>query len=62
MTALLRRDPRSIFPDLVDWFEAPFVTLRPYLGQPMRIEDYIEDGRYVVRAELAGIDRRRISR
>ena len=27
MTALLRRDPRSIFPDLVDWFEAPPVNM-----------------------------------
>jgi HSP20 family protein len=32
------------------------VTLRPYLDQPIRIEDYIEDGHYVVRAEIAGID------
>jgi len=56
MSALLRRDPRTMFPDLVDWFEAPFMTLRPYLAQPIRIEDYVEDDRYVIRAELAGID------
>jgi HSP20 family molecular chaperone IbpA len=43
-------------PDLIDWFEEPFLTLRPYLGQAIRIEDYIEDGQYVVRAEIAGID------
>ena len=43
-------------PDLVDWFEEPFLTLRPYLGQAIRIEDYTEDGQYVVRAEIAGID------
>jgi HSP20 family molecular chaperone IbpA len=43
-------------PDLVDWFEEPFLTLRPYLGQAIRIEDFTEDGQYVVRAELAGID------
>ena len=30
--------------------------LRPHLGQPIRIEDYTEDGHYVVRAEIAGID------
>ncbi|HZR48140.1 MAG TPA: Hsp20/alpha crystallin family protein [Streptosporangiaceae bacterium] len=56
MSVLLRRDPRTMFPDLVDWFESPFVTLRPYLAQAIRIEDYIEGDHYVVRAELAGID------
>ena len=56
MSALLRRDPRTMFPDLVDWFEAPFMTLRPYLAQPIRIEDYVENDHYVIRAELAGID------
>ncbi len=56
MTTLLRRDPKTVFPDLVEWFEEPFLTLRPYLGQPIRVEDYIEDDRYVVRAELAGLD------
>ena len=56
MSTLLRRDPRTMFPDLVEWFEEPFVTLRPYLAQPIRIEDFVEDGHYLVRAELAGID------
>jgi HSP20 family protein len=56
MTSLLRRDPKTVFPDLVDWFEAPFLTLRPYLAQPIRVEEHIEDGHYMIRAELAGID------
>jgi HSP20 family protein len=56
MSTLLRRDPKTIFPDLVDWFEEPFLTLRPYLGQPIKVEEYVEDGHYMVRAELAGID------
>jgi HSP20 family protein len=56
MSILLHRDPKAMFPELVDWFEAPFMTLRPYLAQPIRVEDYIEDDRYIVRAELAGID------
>ena len=56
MSTLLRRDPRAMFPDLVEWFEEPFLTLRPYLGQPIRVEDYVEDDHYTVRAELAGID------
>jgi HSP20 family protein len=42
--------------ELLDWYEEPFLTLRPYLTQPIRVEDYVEDGRYVIRAELAGIN------
>jgi HSP20 family protein len=56
MSTLLRRDPRAMFPDLVEWFEEPFLTLRPYLGQPIRIEDFVEGDHHMVRAELAGID------
>ena len=37
---------RTVFPDVVDWFEEPFLTLRPYLAQPIRVEEYAEDGRY----------------
>ena len=56
MSTLLRRDPRTMVPDLIDWFEEPFLTLRPYLAQPIRVEDAITDDHYTVRAELAGID------
>ena len=42
--------------NLVEWFEEPFMTLRPYLAQPIRVEDYLEGDHYTVRAELAGID------
>ena len=56
MSTLLHRDPRTIFPELVDWFEEPFLTLRPYLAQPIRVEEYVEDDHYMIRAELAGID------
>jgi HSP20 family molecular chaperone IbpA len=56
MNIIMRRDPRTVLPDLVDWFEEPFLTMRPYLGQAIKIEDYIEDGHYVVRAEIAGVD------
>ena len=56
MSTTLRRGPRTVVPEFIDWFEEPFLTLRPYLGQPIRIEDYTEDGHYVVRAEIAGID------
>lgn len=56
MSIVLRRNPRTVVPDLIDWFGEPFLTLRPSLGQAIRIEDYTEDGQYVVRAEIAGID------
>ena len=56
MSSILRRDPKTVVPDLIDWFEAPFVTLRPYLAQPIRVEEYAADGRYIVKAELAGLD------
>ena len=56
MSTLLHKDPRTMFPDLIEWFEEPFVTLRPYLAQPIRVEEYIEDDHYMIRAELAGID------
>jgi HSP20 family protein len=56
MSTLLHRDPRTIFPDLVDWFEEPFLTLRPYLAQPIRVEEYVEGDHYLIRADLAGID------
>lgn len=56
MSITLRKDPRTVFPDLMEWFEEPFLTLRPYLGQPIRVEDYTGDGHYVVRAEIPGID------
>ena len=56
MSIILHKDPRTVVPDLIDWFEEPFLTLRPYLGQAIKVEDYTEDGHYVVRAEVAGID------
>lgn len=56
MSIILHRDPRTVVPDIIDWFEEPFLTLRPYMGQAIKIEDYTEDGHYVVRAEIAGID------
>jgi HSP20 family protein len=56
MSALLPRSPRNLFPDLAEWMEEPFMPLRPYLPQAIRVEDYLEDDHYMIRAELAGID------
>jgi HSP20 family molecular chaperone IbpA len=48
-----------MFPDLFDLFEMPLTALRPFTGQAgqvIRVEDAVEDDRYVVRAEMPGID------
>ena len=56
MSALTRRDGRGLFPDLFEWLEPPYAMWRPFTGQFLRTEDYVEDGRFVVRAEMPGID------
>jgi HSP20 family protein len=56
MSTLTRRDYRGPFVDLFDWLESPLTMLRPISAQAMRVEDYVKDGRYVVRAELPGLD------
>jgi HSP20 family molecular chaperone IbpA len=44
-----------MFPEqLLDWLESPFATFRPQ--QMIRLEEFNEEGRYVLRAELPGID------
>jgi HSP20 family protein len=59
MTVPARRE-RPMFADLMDWLETDFPALpimRPFTGgQLMRVEDYVDEGQYVVRAELPGID------
>ena len=55
MNAVSRRE-RGFLPDLFDWMDQPFSLFRPFSAQPIRMEDYIKDGRYVVRAEVPGID------
>lgn len=59
MTVPARRE-RPMFGDLMDWFESEFPALpimRPFIGgQLVRVEDFVDQGQYVVRAELPGID------
>jgi HSP20 family molecular chaperone IbpA len=59
VTTLVRRE-RPLFTDLFDWLEGEFPALpvfRPLIGaQMVQVEDYVDDGRYVLRAELPGID------
>ena len=58
-TLSVRRQPRSLFPELSELFAGfpPLAGLRPVLDTPvMRLEDEMKDGRYVVRAEMPGVD------
>ena len=48
---------RAVFPDLADWLESPWTGPPPFLtGQVFRLEEATRDDRYVVRAELPGLD------
>jgi HSP20 family protein len=56
MSTLTRRDRMGPFMDVFDWLEPPWTILRPAAGHPLRVEDYVKDGTYVLRAELPGVD------
>jgi HSP20 family protein len=46
-----------MFPDLADWLESPWTGPPPFLaGQVFRLEETLQDDRYVIRAELPGLD------
>ena len=46
-----------MFPDLADWLESPWTGPPPFLaGQVFRLEETLQDNRYVIRAELPGLD------
>ncbi|MFF3668059.1 Hsp20/alpha crystallin family protein [Microtetraspora malaysiensis] len=55
MGAIARRESGWPFPDLLEWLESPLMGLRSS-AELIRIEDYVEGDRYIVRAELPGID------
>jgi HSP20 family protein len=42
--------------EILDWVERPLVSIWAPAGHPMRAEDYVRDGQYVLRAELPGCD------
>jgi HSP20 family protein len=45
------------FPDLLDWLDSPWSAIVPFgPAQTFRVEDYTEDGTYMIRAELPGLD------
>jgi predicted unusual protein kinase regulating ubiquinone biosynthesis (AarF/ABC1/UbiB family)/HSP20 family molecular chaperone IbpA len=48
---------RAVFPDLADWLESPWTGPPPFLaGKVFRLEESVRDDRYVIRAELPGLD------
>ncbi len=54
-----KREGRHLLPDLFDWPDLPgLLTWPPPLGgqRGIRVEEYVEDGRFIVRAELPGLD------
>ncbi|HCU91732.1 MAG TPA: molecular chaperone [Actinobacteria bacterium] len=55
MARLARR--QGMVPDMFDWLDSPWATLLPFgPNQTFRVEDYVADDHYVVRAELPGMD------
>jgi HSP20 family molecular chaperone IbpA len=56
MTGPAHRETAGFAPDVFAWLEGPFVSPRPVAAQAMRMEEHVADGRYVVRAELPGVD------
>jgi HSP20 family protein len=56
MSTLVRRDYRGPLGEALDWLEVPWTVLRPIARHPMRVEDFVRDDSYVIRAELPGID------
>ena len=59
MNAVTRRSPVSPLTELFDWFESGWPVVAEWRrdgGHALRIEDRIEDDRYLVRAEIPGID------
>jgi HSP20 family protein len=57
MARLARREMPTAFPDLLDWLDSPWTALLPFSSsQTFRVEDYTQDGHYVIRAELPGLD------
>ena len=56
MTGLAHKENAGFAPDIFAWLDGPFVSPRPVAAQAMRMEEQLTGGRYVVRAELPGVD------
>ena len=52
-----RHNVPARFPDIFDWLDSPWSAWLPFgHAQTFRVEDHTEDGKYLVRAELPGLD------
>jgi predicted unusual protein kinase regulating ubiquinone biosynthesis (AarF/ABC1/UbiB family)/HSP20 family molecular chaperone IbpA len=48
---------RAMFPDLTEWLDSPWTAPPPFMvAQAFRVEEAVQDDRYVIRAELPGLD------
>jgi HSP20 family protein len=48
---------RAMFADLADWLESPWTGPPPFMAaRTFRVEEVAQDDRYVIRAELSGLD------
>src|SRR5271169_3905471 len=48
---------RALFPGLIDWLESPWAGPPQFTAaQSFRVEEMTKDNRYVIRAELPGLD------
>jgi len=48
---------RALFPGLIDWLESPWAGPPQFTAaQSFRVEEMARDNRYVIRAELPGLD------
>lgn len=59
MNVVTRHDLRRAVPDLLDWVEdlpSMFAWTTPPSLRPFRLEEHLDDEKYVVRAELPGMD------
>jgi len=55
MNTIVHSGQRGLLPELFDLLESPITAFRPH-SQMIRLEEYVENDRYVLRAELPGID------
>lgn len=57
MATIMRREARAMLPDLFDWAESPWGAMLPFASaRTFRLEDFAEDGKQVIRAELPGLN------
>ncbi|MFE6508776.1 Hsp20/alpha crystallin family protein [Nocardioides sp. NPDC057767] len=56
MSTIIKR-PTNPIADLLGWLETESAAMRSFGTAPyIRVEDFVEDGSYVVRAEMPGVD------